>query len=113
MKYRDTFRQIKAYTGGEYGTIYLVGGGARDSLLCQMTADATGLPVVAGSAETTVMGNAAAQFVALSVFGGLQEARAAIRRSFESKRYLPAQPDAWSVRYGQIQPFLAKQSAGI
>lgn len=109
LKYRDALGQIKACTGGEYGTVYLVGGGARDGLLCQMTADAMGLPVVAGPVEATAMGNAAAQFVALGVFGGLKEARAAVRRSFEPKRYLPAQPGAWSARYERIRPFLAKR----
>ena len=57
--------EIRACTGKQYPVIHLIGGGAQSGLLCQMTANACGLPVVAGPVEATVYGNTMAQFMAL------------------------------------------------
>lgn len=114
FKYRSALEQVEACTGIGYNAIYLVGGGTKDGFLCGMTADATGLPVTAGPIEATAMGNAAAQLAALGELGSFEEARGAIRRSFEPKKYLPAGPEAWSARYGKIKPlFVKKQTEKI
>ena len=56
MKYRATFQQIREVTGKSYETIHMIGGGTKDRLLCQMTADACNTPVIAGPIEATAMG---------------------------------------------------------
>jgi len=70
-----------------------------NELLNQMTADATGKPVVAGPVEATAVGNLAVQFISLGVLSNLSEARAAIRRSFNLRTFEPARTDAWDCEY--------------
>jgi rhamnulokinase len=78
--------------------VHLVGGGARNTLLCQLTADACGLPVMAGPVEAAAIGNALVQARAGGVLdGGLAELRALIRNTHDVRLYLPtpgAEP-AW------------------
>jgi rhamnulokinase/L-fuculokinase len=105
MKYRFVFEQIKSCTNESYKAIHLVGGGAKDSFLCQMTANAANVLVVAGPIEATAMGNAAAQLVALGKLSNLEQARSVIRSSFEPLEYLPTESELWSQQYLKIQKF--------
>src|SRR2546422_11710576 len=61
--------------------IHIVGGGCQNRLLDQLCADACGLPVSAGPVETTALGNACGQLMALGVLGSLADARALVRQS--------------------------------
>lgn len=99
MKYRYAKEQIESCTGKRYHKIYMVGGGTKDTLLCQMTASACGCQVSAGPTEATVLGNAAVQLMAMGVFDSLQQARAAIAQSEPIRRYEPDQPEAWDEAY--------------
>jgi rhamnulokinase/L-fuculokinase len=103
MKYRFAFEQIKFCTKNSYRAIHMVGGGTNDSLLCQLTANAAGIPVTAGPIEATAMGNAAAQLVALGLIPNLEQARTVIRSSFEPQKYAPVEPELWSQQYQKIQ----------
>jgi rhamnulokinase/L-fuculokinase len=103
MKYRFAFEQIKSCTNESYKAIHIVGGGTKDSFLCQMTADAANLPVIAGPIEATAMGNATAQLVALGQLSNLEQARFVIRNSFKPLEYLPTEPEVWSQQYLKIQ----------
>lgn len=105
MKYRCALEQVQACTGASYGAVYLVGGGTKDHLLSQMTANATGMPVAAGPVEATALGNAAAQLIALGALKDFEEARTVIRRSFDQLNYRPADADAWSRAYERVKPF--------
>ena len=74
------------------GTYYaVVGGGSQNQVLNQLTANLTGLPVYAGPAEGTAIGNLTAQMLAANEFATLQQARQAIRKSFSVQKYMPAQ----------------------
>jgi rhamnulokinase len=71
--------------------VHIVGGGARNALLCQLTADATGLPVIAGPAEATALGNVLVQARALGAApGDLAGMRALIRSALPLRSYSPA-----------------------
>lgn len=96
MEYRFNLEQIRRCTGKEYGTVHLMGGGARDATLCRMTADSTGCKVIAGPVEATAMGNAAIQFVTLGVIPDKKTARRVIRNSFSPVEYLPQEREAWN-----------------
>jgi rhamnulokinase len=74
----------------------MVGGGTRNRLLCQWTADATDKPVLAGPAEATAIGNAAVQGIALGWFVDLQAARASIAKSVRTVRYKPCAQQDWA-----------------
>jgi rhamnulokinase len=74
----------------DVSVVHLVGGGVRNELLCQLTADATGLPVVAGPVEGAALGNVLVQARAAGVLsGGLPELRAVGARGLELRRYEP------------------------
>ena len=71
--------------------MHIVGGGARNTLLCQLTADACGLPVMAGPVEATALGNVLVQARALGALDGdLAALRALVRATQPTVRYEPA-----------------------
>lgn len=78
-------------SGTEVDVVHVVGGGSKNSLLCQLTADACGLPVLAGPVEATALGNVLVQARALGAVGGdLAQLRSIIRGSQQMIRYEPA-----------------------
>jgi rhamnulokinase len=77
-------------SGREVDVIHLVGGGARNELLCQLTADACGVPVEAGPVEAAALGNVLVQARSLGVVGGdLWAMRALLRATQPTRHYLP------------------------
>ena len=80
---------MRELTGVDYTSINIVGGGSNNGYLNQATADACGLPVYAGPTEGTALGNLMVQFIHAGEYGSLEEARAAIKKSFEFREYLP------------------------
>lgn len=89
LRFAKALSQIKECTGKEYHSIHMVGGGVKDKLLCQMTADACGLPVLAGPTEATVCGNLLIQMLADGSLPSLEEARRIMTTSVTVETYLP------------------------
>ena len=82
--------RASSLSGTDIAVVHLVGGGARNRLLCQLTADACGRPVVAGPVEATAIGNVLVQARALGlVSGGLAELRALVRATQPVRRFEP------------------------
>ena len=102
MKYRMTFEKIKACTGRDYSEIHVIGGGVKDGLLCQMTANACGVPVLAGPTEATVLGNIAVQLISQGCIRDVTEARKIIANSENIKVYNPENTEAWDKAYKQF-----------
>jgi rhamnulokinase len=98
MAYRRALLAAQSLSGQHADVVHIVGGGSRNALLCQLTADALGLPVVAGPAEATALGNALVQARALGAApGSLDGLRALLRRGQELRRYSPSGDSrAWS-----------------
>lgn len=91
LAYRRTVRDAQRLADHDVDVVHLVGGGARNTLLCQLTADACGLPVIAGPVEATALGNVLVQARALgTVSGGLDTLRAVVRDSHRLRRYEPS-----------------------
>jgi rhamnulokinase len=91
IAHRRAVRDAVRLSDREVDVVHVVGGGARNGLLCQLTADACGLPVVAGPVEATALGNALVQARALgAVPGELPELRALLRATQPLTRYEPA-----------------------
>lgn len=85
-----TVHQVGRLSGRDLEVVHVVGGGARNSLLCQLIADATGLPIVAGPVEATAVGNLLVQGRALGALSGdLDALRALIRQTQHLTRYEP------------------------
>jgi rhamnulokinase len=95
LSYRMTAEDITAVTGNAPPAVCLTGGGARNDLLAQATADATGLPVHCGPAEATSLGNAAAQLVALGELGGIDDVRAVVARTADLRTWSPRSDARW------------------
>ncbi len=109
MKYKYSFNQIKACTHKEYENIYMVGGGTKDNLLCQLTANATNCNVIAGPIEATAFGNVAVQLIALGEISDIKQAREIIKNSFIPVTYRPEQNQAnkvWEDNYKQFKELL-------
>jgi rhamnulokinase len=94
LAYRRALADAQELSGRHADVVHVVGGGSRNELLCQLTADATGLPVVAGPAEATALGNVLVQARALGAApGSLSGLRALLRASpavAGLRRYAPS-----------------------
>jgi rhamnulokinase len=95
LKHAETVELLRRIAGVEPSELYVLGGGARNDLLCQWTADASGLPVLAGPEEATLLGNLLVQAMALGEIASLDDARSVVRRSFAPTTYEPSGDDAW------------------
>ena len=97
LKYRRTIDQLERVSGLTIRTVHVVGGGSNNRLLCQMTADACGRPVVAGPAEATSLGNLLVQAIALNLVSSLEQARELVRRSVALELYEPKSTHEWDI----------------
>ncbi|MBQ0026483.1 MAG: rhamnulokinase [Lachnospiraceae bacterium] len=89
LKYKKTFEELKKLTGRNYSQINMLGGGIQSHLLCQLTADACGVKVVAGPTEATSMGSIAIAYYALGELSSLKEIRSIVAQSTELDLYTP------------------------
>jgi rhamnulokinase len=99
LQYRRTFEALAGLTGAAPETIHIVGGGSRNDLLNQFTANATGCPVLAGPVEATVLGNALVQLIALGEIRDLPEGRRIVAAAGGLKRFEPHDRRAWDAAY--------------
>jgi rhamnulokinase len=106
LKYRVVLESLEEVTGRRFNQIRIVGGGSRNRLLNQFTADATGRTVVAGPVEATALGNIAMQMLATGAVASLAEARALIDRSFPVERFEPSATDRWDAQYRRFLEYL-------
>jgi len=108
LKYRATLDSIRAVSPVEIEKIHIIGGGANNELLCQYTSNATNLPVYAGPAEATAIGNIMLQAKALGVVSSLEEIRRMVFGSFETKIFKPQNSDNWNIQYQRFKSFCDK-----
>jgi sugar (pentulose or hexulose) kinase len=95
LAYRRAVISVQELSGRHAGVVHIVGGGSRNELLCQLTADAIGLPVVAGPAEATTLGNVLVQARALGAAPvSLPEMRALVRSAVPLRRFTPSSPSS-------------------
>jgi len=95
LKHAETIDLLARLTGRRIDELHVVGGGARNELLCAWTAQAAGRPVLAGPAEATVVGNLLVQALALGELATLEEGRQLVAASFAPQRHEPAADPAW------------------
>lgn len=99
LKYRYIFDQLKQLHPQPIRRIHIIGGGTQNRLLCQFTADATGIPVVAGPVEATAIGNIMVQAMGLGIVKSPAEIRRIIANSFELEKYEPQETKKWEEAY--------------
>ena len=103
LKYRAVGEQIAAVSGKPNRVVHIVGGGSRNELLNQFTANACGLTVVAGPEEATAIGNAMVQALGLGVIAGMGDAQELIRAAFPIREYRPKDRAAWDAAYQRFK----------
>ncbi len=103
MKYRLTLDNLEDCTGKTYPAIHVIGGGTKDTLLCQMTASSCNRKVVAGPIEATVLGNICVQLLACGAIENVTEARKIVRESENTAEYLPENAAAWAEAYERFK----------
>lgn len=99
MKYRLTFEKLRECTERDYPVIHVIGGGTKDGLLCQMTANSCDRTVKAGPIEATVMGNVAVQLMSNGSVENIGQARKIVADSSELKTFEPKDTDKWAEAY--------------
>ncbi|MFI1226859.1 MULTISPECIES: rhamnulokinase family protein [unclassified Streptomyces] len=111
LAHRRAIHQAQLLADRAVDVVHIVGGGARNGLLCQLTADACGVPVVAGPAEAAAFGNVLVQARAHGLPGDLAATRELIARTQPLTRYEPtggqAVWDAAARRVDAARPFAA------
>jgi rhamnulokinase len=101
-KYRVVLRSLERVTGRRVRCVHVIGGGARNALLCQLTADILELPVLAGPIEATALGNVLVQARGAGLVGSLAELRAIAAASARPRSFEPA-----TDRAAEYERFLA------
>ena len=102
MKYKLTFEKLCECTERDYPVIHVIGGGTKDTLLCQLTANSCNRTVKAGPIEATVMGNVAVQLMSDNSVVDISEARKIVANSSELKTYVPTDVDKWEEAYADF-----------
>jgi rhamnulokinase len=95
FKYRLVLHNLEQLIGRRIDQIRVIGGGSKNRLLNQMTADATGRKVLAGPAEATALGNVAVQILATGGAASLKEVRSLIDRSYPVEVFEPLDTGKW------------------
>jgi rhamnulokinase len=113
LKHAETIETLAEVTGAEPAEIHVVGGGARNELLCRWTASASGLPVLAGPDEATVLGNLLVQAMAAGEISSLGEGREVVRASFEPTLYEPDEKPEWDEARGRFAAIVAGRSLEV
>ncbi len=103
LKYRVVFAQLEQLLGRRIELLHIVGGGSRNELLNQFTANALNRPVITGPVEATSAGNVLMQMAGTGAIASHDEGRDLIRRSFETKTYEPADVDAWDEAFAGFE----------
>ncbi|MCJ7543178.1 MAG: FGGY-family carbohydrate kinase [Phycisphaerae bacterium] len=105
LEYARRLDSIGELVGTRPKTLYIVGGGTANKLLCQLTADACGIPVYAGADQCTALGNALVQAVGLGVLKNRDEIHQVMRNSFTLAAYEPKDAGLWAdkaARYAKL-----------
>ncbi|MDR4945141.1 rhamnulokinase [Neobacillus cucumis] len=102
LKYRWVLEKLETLTGNRIEVIHMGGGGIRNDLFCQFTANATNRPVVAGPVEASSIGNSLSQWIALGKIKDLKEGREIVENSFSVKHYQPQNQSEWQEAFGRF-----------
>jgi rhamnulokinase len=111
LAYREKLETLEGILGRRFDVIHVVGGGGKNALLSQMTADATGRRVVVGPYEATAVGNALVQAMAVGDVRDLSELRRVVAQSFEPLEHQPALGDRWHKAYERFKA-ICRRGAG-
>ena len=107
LKYRFVLEALERIRRRPTRVVHIIGGGSRNGLLCRLTADAMGIPVVAGPAEASAAGNILVQAMAAGDLAGLEEIREVSKLSFEPTRFESKPSPGWDDAYRRFKSILS------
>ncbi len=107
LKYRVVYERLCALTGRRFARLHAGGGGIKNELLSQATADALGIEVIAGPVEATSCGNLITQMIGTGHLPDYQAGRELIRKSFDFRTFTPNDTGAWESAYARFKTVLA------
>jgi len=113
LKYRYVIDRLESLTRTSYPEVRIVGGGAKNTLLNQFTAEATGKRVIAGPIEATALGNVVMQMLATGTISSLEEGREVVDRSFPVEVFEPQDPGNWHAAYRRFQQYCQQPAPGV
>ncbi len=105
FKYRQVVDDLERLSQKPIRRIRIMGGGSRNRLLNQFTADATGRTVLAGPVEATALGNIAVQILATGMANSLKEVRSMVDRSFQTEVFEARETDKWERHFARFQHY--------
>jgi len=108
LAYRDKLETLESILDRRFDTIHVVGGGGKNELLCQMTADATGRRVVVGPFEATATGNILVQALASGDVRDMGALRRFVAKSSQLATYEPTGAAAWQAAYDRYRAYCAR-----
>ena len=98
-----SLENLEDCTGKTYPAIHVIGGGTKDTLLCQLTASSCNRKVVAGPIEATVLGNIVVQLLSCGALESIEQARKVVKASENTVEYSPENADAWASGYERFK----------
>jgi len=102
LKYKYVLGKLQHVAPFAIERLHIIGGGAKNQLLNQFTANAIGMPVMAGPSEATAIGNIMMQAKALGVVDSLTDMRALIRQAITPDLFQPQDTASWETAYGRF-----------
>ena len=113
MCYKEAFGELERIKGSRIDVLHIVGGGSKNKLLNQVTANAINRKVVAGPAEATAIGNLMTQVKASGKVNSLSDMRRVIRNSFEVETFEPADTEMWELGYVRFKVLQKKYKQAL
>ena len=110
LRYRQVLENLCSLSPRPVETLHVIGGGSRNDLLNQWTANAVGIPVVAGPSEATAIGNVMMQAIAAGTAKDITSMRRLINRSIPLKTFLPGDAEVWDAAYLHFRQLTANNS---
>ena len=102
LKYRYALEQISRCTGKRFDVLHILGGGTKDKFLCELTANCIDIPVVAGPAEATALGNIILQLIALGEIDSVEQGKKIIAENEKLIEYAPNHSMGWESAYARF-----------
>jgi sugar (pentulose or hexulose) kinase len=109
LKYRNVAVNIERFTGRGIDVLHIIGGGVRNELLCQFTANALGISVLAGPVEVASIGNILMQMIGAGLFDSVSQGRQMLRESLDLVAYEPGDSDRWQKSYEIYQQIVRRE----
>ena len=103
LRYRQVLQMLEGMAPFPIEVLHIIGGGSKNALLNQYTANATGKRVVAGPSEATAIGNIMMQAIAAGAVESLAQAREIIRNSIDTEEFMPQDSELWQSAYEKSQ----------